>query len=127
MARKIYQGKGVKASGPYSQAVDSGNYVFFSGQTAMNSLSAKDLTGDIANQTEQCFKNLFDVLENAGLTSDDVEKVNVYLTDMDHFDEMNRVYETKFNKPYPARTCIAVLALPLGAEVEIEMIAKKPS
>lgn len=127
MPRKVYQAKTADASGPYSHAVDGGDYVFFSGQTAKNSTTAKDMTGDIAAQTEQCFINLFGVMENAGLTSDDVVKVNVYLIDMNDFDEMNAVYEKQFNAPFPARTCIAVLALPLGAEVEIEMIAKRPS
>ncbi|WP_066290024.1 RidA family protein [Bacillus sp. FJAT-29937] len=126
MARKAYEAKSATASGPYSHAIDAGEFVYFSGQTAMNSISAKDLTGDIAEQTRQCFINLFEVLEEAGLTSDDVVKVNVYLTDMNHFAAMNEVYQTQFSSPFPARTCIAVLALPLGAEVEIEMIAKKP-
>ncbi|MEH7126427.1 Rid family detoxifying hydrolase [Bacillus sp. JJ1532] len=125
MARKAYEAKSATASGPYSHAIDAGEFVYFSGQTAMNSISAKNLTGDIAEQTKQCFKNLFEVLEVAGLTSDDVVKVNVYLTDMNNFAAMNEVYETQFSSPFPARTCIAVLALPLGAEVEIEMIAKK--
>jgi len=93
----------------------------------MNSVTEEDLTGNIAGQTKQCFLNLFDVLEATNLTADDVVKVNVYLTDMNNFKEMNAVYEAQFSKPYPARTCVAVLALPLGADVEIEMIAKKPS
>ncbi|NLY79425.1 MAG: RidA family protein, partial [Lysinibacillus sp.] len=59
------------------------------------------------------------------LTEADVVKVNVYLTDMNNFNAMNEVYKTFFSEPYPARTCIAVLALPLNAEVEIEMIAKR--
>ncbi|SHG61590.1 RidA family protein [Ornithinibacillus halophilus] len=123
--RKVYEAKSATASGPYSHAVDGGDYVFFSGQTAKNTPTAKDMTGDIAAQTEQCFHNLFEVMEEAGLSSDDVVKVNVYLTDMDNFKMMNDVYMKKFSEPYPARTCVAVLALPLGAEVEIEMIAKR--
>lgn len=127
MTRKAYEAKSVTASGPYSHAVDAGELVYFSGQTAMNSVSLeKNLAGNIGEQTTQCFKNLFEALEAASLTPDDVVKVNVYLTDMNNFAAMNEVYETQFNKPYPARTCIAVLGLPLGAEVEIEMIAKRP-
>lgn len=125
MARKAYEAKSATASGPYSHAIDGGDYVFFSGQTAKNTPTARDMTGDIAAQTKQCFQNLFEVMEEAGLTSDDVVKVNVYLTDMNNFNAMNEEYKKHFNDPYPARTCIAVLALPLGAEVEIEMIAKK--
>ena len=125
MTRKIYNAKGATVSGPYSHAVDAGEFVYFSGQTAMNAVSTENMTGDIGAQTKQCFINLFEVLEAASLTPDEIVKVNVYLTDMKDFSAMNEVYETQFVKPYPARTCVAVLALPLGAEVEIEMIAKR--
>lgn len=127
MSRKAYDAKGTVPSGPYSHAVDGGDYIFFSGQTAMNTASADYEKGDIASQTEQAFRNLFDVMEAAGVTPDDVVKVNVYLTDMGNFTAMNEVYKTKFAEPYPARTCVAVVALPLGADVEIECIAKRNS
>lgn len=125
MTRKTYRAKNVTASGPYSHAVEADQFIFLSGQTAMNSDSAENLKGNIAEQTKRCFVNLVEVLDEANLTLDDVVKVNVYLTDMNHFSSMNEVYKTYFNEPYPARTCVAVLALPLGAEVEIEMIAKR--
>lgn len=125
MTRKVYEAKNVDASGPYSHAVDAGEFVYFSGQTAKNALSGENRNGDIAAQTKQCFLNLFDVMEEAGVTSDDVVKVNVYLTTMKNFTAMNEEYEKHFNKPFPARTCIAVLELPLEAEVEIEIVAKK--
>ncbi|RHW32041.1 RidA family protein [Lysinibacillus yapensis] len=125
MARKTYRANNVSASGPYSHAVEADRFIFLSGQTAMNAEAGKNLQGNIAEQTKQCFTNLIEVLETANLTLDDVVKVNVYLTDMNNFTAMNEVYETFFNEPYPARTCVAVLALPLGAEVEIEMIAKR--
>lgn len=125
MTRKAYTGEGVMSSGPYSHAVDTGEFVFFSGQTSQNSLLKQAAKGDITGQTEICFENLFRVLKEADLTPDDVVKVNVYLTDMNNFAAMNEVYENKFSKPYPARTAIAVLALPLGADVEIEIIAKR--
>ncbi|SOC42515.1 RidA family protein [Ureibacillus acetophenoni] len=125
MVRKTYKGKSVTASGPYSHAVDADPFVYLSGQTAMNSENVEDLKGDIAEQTKRCFTNLIEVLETANLTLDDVVKVNVYLTDMNNFNAMNEVYKTFFNDPYPARTCVAVLALPLGAEVEIELVAKR--
>ncbi|OCA85853.1 reactive intermediate/imine deaminase [Bacillus sp. FJAT-27225] len=126
MTRKAYNAKGSAASGPYSHAVDAGDLVYFSGQTAMNSIDKDKNPCDIAAQTRQCFVHLFEALEAANLTPDDVVKVNVYLTDMKNFSAMNEVYATQFSEPYPARTCVAVLALPLGAEVEIEMIAKRP-
>ena len=125
MVRKTYRAKNVTASGPYSHAVEADDFIFLSGQTAMNAETVENLQGNIAEQTKQCFTNLFEVLEAANLTHDDVVKVNVYLTDMNNFSSMNEVYKTFFNEPYPARTCVAVLALPLGAEVEIEMIAKR--
>ncbi|MFJ5713917.1 RidA family protein [Neobacillus sp. NPDC093127] len=127
MTRKAYTAKNAVASGPYSHAVDGGEFIFLSGQTAMNTVGAEKMSGDIGAQTKQCFANLFDVLEAGNLTPDDVVKVNVYLTDMKNFTAMNEVYKTFFANPYPARTCVAVLALPLGAEVEIELIAKRPS
>ena len=125
MVRKVYEAKNVDASGPYSHAVDAGEFVYFSGQTAKNSLNSENRNGDITAQTKQCFANLFDVMEEAGVTSDDVVKVNVYLTTMKNFTAMNEEYKNHFNEPFPARTCIAVLELPLGADVEIEIIAKK--
>ena len=127
MKRKIYTGEGVSASGPYSHAVDAGDYVFFSGQTAMNSLRKKEksLKGRIDLQTEEVFLNLASVMVTANVKSSQVVKVNVYLTSMDDFDAMNEVYQSFFEAPYPARTCVAVKELPLGADVEIEMIAQK--
>lgn len=126
MVRKTYTATNASAPGPYSHAVDAGDYVFFSGQTAKNASDALDLTGDIVGQTHQCFANLLNVMEQAGLTTDDVVKVNVYLTTMKHFTAMNEVYDTYFKAPFPARTCVAVLELPLEAEIEIELIAKRP-
>lgn len=125
MSRNAIQAKNAVSVGPYSHAVDSGSLIFLSGQTPIDSTTGKLVDGDVQAQTEQCFKNLFAVLESGGLTSDDVQKVNVFLTDMNHFKAMNEVYARMFKEPYPARTTIGVLSLPLGASVEIEMIAAK--
>jgi 2-iminobutanoate/2-iminopropanoate deaminase len=125
MSRKAFNASGAVAVGPYSHAIESGDLIFLSGQTPVDSQTGKLVEGDIADQTSQCFKNLFNVLEAAGLTSDNVEKVNVFLTDMNHFTAMNEVYAKQFSKPYPARTTIGVASLPLGAQVEIEMIARR--
>jgi len=81
--------------------------------------------GGVGDQTHQCFDNLFAVLQAGGLGPDDVVKVNVYLTDMDDFAEMNEAYATRFTAPPPARTTVGVAALPMGARVEIELVAKK--
>jgi 2-iminobutanoate/2-iminopropanoate deaminase len=125
MSRKAFSASGAVAVGPYSHAIEAGDLIFLSGQTPVNSQTGKLVEGDINEQTNQCFKNLFNVLEAAGLTPDNVEKVNVFLTDMNHFTAMNEVYAKQFSKPYPARTTIGVASLPLGAQVEIEMIARR--
>ncbi|HOJ78353.1 MAG TPA: Rid family detoxifying hydrolase [Bacillota bacterium] len=125
MGRKTYSAKNVVSVGPYSPAVEAGDLVYFSGQTPLDPATGKLVEGEIAEQTKQCFRNLFSVLEAAGLTPDDVIKVNVYLVDMNDFPLMNLVYQEQFTAPYPARTTIGVAALPLGAKVEIEMIAHR--
>ena len=125
MARKAFSAVGAVSVGPYSHAVEMGDYIFLSGQTPIDPNTGKLVEGGIAAQTEQCFKNLFNVLESAGLTSDDVAKVNVYLKDMEDFSVMNSIYSKQFSTPYPARTTIGVAALPLGARIEIEMLARK--
>jgi 2-iminobutanoate/2-iminopropanoate deaminase len=114
------------AVGPYSHAVDSNGLVFCSGQTPLDPATGDLVAGGIADQTAQCFDNLFSVLASAGLGGDDVVKVNVFLTDMADFAEMNAVYATRFNEPFPARTTIGVASLPLGASIEIELQARRP-
>ncbi|MER2996033.1 RidA family protein [Pontibacter populi] len=125
MPRRAFTVEGAVSVGPYSHAVETGNLLYLSGQTPIDAGTGKLVEGDIAAQTEQCFVNLFAVLKAAGLTPDDVVKVNVFLTDMANFGAMNDVYKTQFSEPYPARTTIGVAALPLGAQVEIEMIAQR--
>ena len=125
MPRKAFNASGAVAVGPYSHAVEAGDLLFLSGQTPIDSKTGKLVEGDIVEQTKQCFKNLFNVLEAAGLTYDNVEKVNVFLTNMENFGAMNEVYSKQFSQPYPARTTIGVSSLPLGAQVEIEMIARR--
>lgn len=125
MKRKAIMTEGAVAVGPYSHAVEVDGFVYLSGQTPMDSSTGKLVEGDIKAQTEQSFTNLFNVLKGAGLSSDDVIKVNVFLADMAHFSAMNEIYKTKFNAPYPARSTIGVKELPLGALIEIEMIAKR--
>ncbi|WP_442600071.1 RidA family protein [Neobacillus sp. D3-1R] len=125
MSREAFSASGAVAVGPYSHAIETGDIIFLSGQTPVDSQTGKLVEGDIVEQTNQCFKNLFNVLEAAGLTPDHVQKVNVFLTDMNHFTAMNEVYAQQFSEPYPARTTIGVSSLPLGAQVEIEMIARR--
>ena len=125
MTRKSFAAAGAATVGPYSHAVEAGDLVFVSGQTPLDPATGKLAEGGIAAKTQQCFKNLFAVLEAAGLKEENVVKVNVFLTDMANFAEMNAVYATKFSAPYPARSTVAVAALPLGAPVEIELIARR--
>ena len=112
-----------KPVGPFSVAIRSGDRVYASGQVGTEPATGRLIDGDVAAQAERAFNNVEAVLRAAGKSLDDVVKVNVYLTDMRNFAAMNAVYARRFAAPYPARTTVAVVALPLGAAVEIEMIA----
>ncbi|MDD3981002.1 MAG: Rid family detoxifying hydrolase [Spirochaetia bacterium] len=126
MKRKSFTAPDAVSVGPYSHAVEAGGFVYLSGQTPLDSKTGKLVEGDIGVQTAQVFENLFAVLKAAGLSPDDVVKANVFLTDMKNFKGMNEVYAKKFSEPYPARSAIGVRELPLGAMVEIELVAKRP-
>jgi 2-iminobutanoate/2-iminopropanoate deaminase len=125
MPRKAITSERAVSVGPYSHGIDSDGLVFLSGQTPLDPETGKLAEGDINSQTQQSFENLFGVLAAAGLVPDDVQKVNVFLTDMNDFSAMNEIYKQQFSQPYPARTTIGVASLPLGAKIEIEMIARK--
>jgi 2-iminobutanoate/2-iminopropanoate deaminase len=125
LSRKAITAPNAVAVGPYSHAVEAGDMLYLSGQTPIDSATGELVAGVISTQAEQCFKNLFGVLNAAGLDSDSVVKVNVFLVDMADFAAMNAVYEKQFRQPYPARTTIGVASLPLGAKIEIELIARR--
>ena len=126
MARKIINSQHApQAIGPYDQAVWADGLLFLSGQIPIDPATMKLVESDIGIQTQRVFDNLRAVLSSAGLTFDDVIKVNVYLASMKDFAGMNSIYQTHFNAPYPARSTVAVAGLPLGALVEIELVAKK--
>ena len=110
--------------GPFSAAVRAGDLLFLSGQVALDAATGKLIAGDIGAQTEQIFANISAVLEAAGKSFDNVMKTTVYLADMKDFGAMNTVYARYFQTPYPARTTIEAAALPLGAAVEIEVVAR---
>ncbi|HSK48704.1 MAG TPA: RidA family protein [Coriobacteriia bacterium] len=118
---------GPAAIGPYSHGVWAGNLLYLSGQTPIDPATGKLVEGGVTEQTERVFANLAAVLADAGLSMDEVVKTNVFLTTMDDFAEMNAVYGQKFAEPYPARSTVAVAGLPLGARVEIELVALKPA
>ncbi len=123
--RKPVTSETATAVGPYSHAIDTDPFVFCSGQTPLDPATGKLAEGGIPAQTGQCFDNLFAVLAAAGLGQEHVVKVNVFLTDMDDFSAMNEVYATRFEEPFPSRTTIGVASLPLGANIEIELIARR--
>lgn len=127
MSRTVFHSDDApKAVGPYSQAVDADPMVYLAGQTPIDPATGKLVEGGISEQTERVFDNLFAVLAAAGLTPDDVVKVNCYLTDLaSDFAGMNAVYHSRFAAPFPARTTVGVAALPVGASVEIELIARR--
>jgi len=110
--------------GPFSAGVRAGGLIYLSGQIGTDPASDEIVHGGVAAQTEQALHNLAAVLEAAGRTLDDVVRVGVYLTDMSTFPAMNEVYARHFSAPYPARTTIGVAALPLGAAVEIDLVAR---
>lgn len=110
------------AIGPYSQAILSDGLIFASGQLGMD--TNKVFPKSTADQTRQSLENVKAILKEAGLAMEDVVKTTIFITDMNDFGAVNAVYGEYFQAPYPARSCIAVKALPLGAQVEIEVIAK---
>ena len=126
MSRTPITSPSASSVGPYSHGIDDGRYIFCSGQTPRDPATGELRKGGVGDQANQCFDNLFSVLEAAGLSHQDVVKVNVYLTDMDDFGAMNEAYASRFEKPFPARTTIGVASLPMGARIEIELIARRP-
>jgi 2-iminobutanoate/2-iminopropanoate deaminase len=127
MSRRVIESPNApRALGPYSQAVIAEPFVYLAGQTPVDPSTGRLVEGDVTVQTERVFDNLFAVLAEADLTSDDVVKVNVYLTNIQRdFESMNAVYGRRFSAPYPARTTVCVAGLPLGADVEIELVARR--
>lgn len=110
------------AIGPYSQAIDTGSFVYASGQIPLNPVTGEIPEG-ITAQTEQALANVGAILEAAGLTYANVVKTTVFLRDMNHFAAMNEVYGKVFTEPFPARSAVAVRELPKGVLVEVEVIA----
>jgi len=124
MSKKAITSK-AKAIGPYSTAIESGDLVFVSGQIPLDAATGKLVEGDIAAQARQSLENLKTILAAAGLTFAHVVKTTIFLTDMGDFAAVNEVYKAYVGEPYPARSTIAVAALPMGARVEIEMTASR--
>jgi 2-iminobutanoate/2-iminopropanoate deaminase len=116
--------KAPAAIGPYSQAVKTDGYVFCSGQVALDPASGELIGDSVADQTRQALENLSAVLGAAGTTLDHVVKTTIYLANMDDFATVNDVYAKFFGQNPPARATVGVAALPKGALVEIDCIAR---
>ncbi len=111
-----------QAIGPYSQAVKVGNAVYLSGQIPLVPETMDLVQGDMETQTRRVFDNLEAVARAAGGDLSHIVKLNIYLTDLDHFPLINEVMTRYFQEPYPARAAIGVAALPKGAQVEMDAI-----
>ena len=125
MFEEISTANAPAAVGPYSQAISVGQFVFASGQIPLDPSQGVIVGNTAAEQAKQVFSNIEAVLKEAGLTMKDVVKSTVFLTDLSDFGPVNEVYASFFSRPYPARSCVEVSALPKGAKVECEVIAVK--
>jgi 2-iminobutanoate/2-iminopropanoate deaminase len=113
-----------KAIGPYAQGIVAGGFLFTAGQVGLDPATMKLVEGDVAAQTRRVFDNLEAVLAGAGATLSDVVRAGVYLVDMGDFARMNEVFAARFGAHRPARSTVAVAALPAGARVEIELVVR---
>ena len=112
-----------QAIGPYSQAIRLGDFVFISGQLPVDVSTGNLVEDDIKLQTKQCLKNIEAILNEINLNLSHVLRTTVYMSDLNEFNEMNEVYASCFEEPYPSRSTVQVAALPKGAKVEIEVMA----
>lgn len=113
------------AIGPYSQAIEVNGFVYASGQLPIDPATGAFPEGGVKEQTRQSILNVKSILEEAGLALSNVVKTTVYLADMGDFAAINEVYSQFFAQPFPARSAIAVKALPKGALVEVEVVAAR--
>jgi len=123
--RTIATDRAPKAIGPYSQAVDLGDFVFVSGQIPLDPTTQQLALGDIKIQTERVLRNVQGIVESAGLSLANVVRTTVFLTDLDEFPAMNEVYSGFFPTDPPARSTVQVAALPKGVKIEIDAIARR--
>lgn len=123
--KALHTDKAPAAIGPYSQAIEVNGMVFASGQIPLDPATGNVVEGGIKEQTRQALTNAKAIMEAAGLTLANVVKTTVFMADMNDFAAMNEVYSTFFTEPYPARSAVAVKALPKGVLVEVECIAAR--
>jgi 2-iminobutanoate/2-iminopropanoate deaminase len=123
MKKKVIQTeKAPKAIGPYSQAIQAGNFLFLSGQIPLDPVTGELVKGDIRQQARRVLENLKGVLESQKLSMENVIKVTIFLKDMGNFNQVNEVYATYFPSSPPARSTVEVSRLPRDADLEIEAI-----
>lgn len=123
MTKKIiFTEKAPKAIGPYSQGVVAGNTLYISGQVPLNPETNSLIEGDIASQAKQVISNIENICIEAGASLSDIVKLNIYLTDLSNFSDVNEVMQERFAEPYPARATVEVAGLPLGVEIEMDAI-----
>ena len=120
--KPVHSDNAPAAIGTYSQAIQSGNLVFMSGQIPLVPATMEIVEGDFTARATQVFENLKAVAEAAGGSLDQIVKVTIFLTDLNDFAAVNAVMESFFNKPYPARAAVGVASLPKGVDVEAEAI-----
>ena len=113
------------AIGPYSQAIETGDTIFLSGQIGLDPKKGSLVTGGIELETRQVLDNIREVLRAAGLGFGDVVKTTIFLINLADFEIVNGVYGQHFSEEFPARSTVQVAALPRGARIEIEVIAKR--
>ncbi|WP_440657915.1 RidA family protein [Ensifer adhaerens] len=126
MIQEIHTTDAPGAVGPFSLAIKVGNLLFVSGQLPIDPATGEFNSDDAIAQAEQCLKNLGAIATAAGTTLSNTVKTTVLLTDLGQFAEINKVYAGFFAKPFPARACYEVSALPKGAKVEIEAVIAIP-
>ena len=123
MKKHLYTKHSPAAIGPYSQAVAIDNLVFLSGQIPLNN-KGKMVKGTVEQKTQQIFTNIEAILMEGGGTLNDLVKLTVFLTSLDDFEAINKTMMSRLTRPYPARSCVEVSALPKGSIVEVEAIAR---
>jgi 2-iminobutanoate/2-iminopropanoate deaminase len=121
--RVIQTERAPKAIGPYSQAIQAGNFLFLSGQIPLDPKTGELVKGDIQQQTQQVLENINGVLESQKLGMEDVVKVTIFLKDIGDFNQVNEVYALYFQSSPPARSTVGVAKLPRDADIEIEAVA----
>jgi 2-iminobutanoate/2-iminopropanoate deaminase len=124
MKEAISTNKAPGAIGPYSQAIKSGDTLYVSGQIPVNPETG-EIKDTIEEQAKQSLENLKNILAANGMTTDNVVKTTVFITDLNDFAKVNEIYASFFKSPFPARSCIEISKIPKGCKIEIECIAVK--